>query len=326
MIKDRFNRVHDYLRISLTDKCNLNCIYCLPDSDVRFMHNSKLMKTEEIIDIAETFVSMGVKKIRLTGGEPLIRKDFGEILEGLARLKTELTLTTNAVYVDRYIDAFKRAGVRSVNVSLDTLDENNFRLLTKHNNFTTVMENINLLMKEGFHTKINVVLMKGSNDNEIRDFVRWTMNEALHVRFIEFMPFQGNKWDRSKTVSYKEILSEIHTEFTTEKLKDGPHDTTRKFRIEGAKGTFAVISTVTKPFCTGCNRIRLTADGKIRNCLFSNSETDILGAYRKGEDFKAIIHKAMEGKHLYHAGLPSFDRQEAREVYDQGRTMTAIGG
>ena len=325
-IKDTYGRIHDYLRISLTDKCNLRCLYCLPDENTRFFPNSRLMTADEILAIASVFVSLGVKKIRLTGGEPLLRKDAETIIRRLAGLGTELTLTTNGVFVKDFIPVFKEVDIQSVNLSLDTLEAEKFNQLTRRDLHQKVLDNMQLLIDEGFHTKVNVVLMKGQNDTEVNRFVALTERLPIHVRFIEFMPFKGNRWDRSKTVTYKEIIDTVTQDFEIEKLEDHKHDTTRKYKVKEAVGTFAVISTVTAPFCTGCNRIRLTADGKIKNCLFSNEEMDLLALHRAGGDIQSVIYEAFKKKYLYHAGLPAFDAEQAGEAYSQGRSMTAIGG
>ena len=201
MIQDRYNRIHDYLRISLTDNCNLRCFYCMPEEDYEFTPASKLMQVDEILAISEIFVSMGVNKIRLTGGEPLVRKDARQIMEGLSKLPVKLTITTNGVRAHEFADTFEAAGIRSVNVSLDTLNAERFQLLTRRNQFATVKSNIEMLVNRHFHVKVNVVVMKGINESELVDFVRWTKDLPVHVRFIEFMPFAGNKWQHEKVFS-----------------------------------------------------------------------------------------------------------------------------
>ena len=198
LLTDSFGRVHDYLRISLTDRCNLRCTYCMPSEDMQFALHSTLMTADEIYDIAKTFVNLGVKKIRLTGGEPLVRKDAHQIIELLSDLPVELTLTTNATQTHFFIDDFKKAGIKSVNVSLDTFDKEKFFTITRRNDFDTVWNNIHQLIANNFHIKLNVVAMEGVNDDELLDFVKFTKNHPVHVRFIEFMPFPGNDWKREK--------------------------------------------------------------------------------------------------------------------------------
>mgnify|MGYP003462461311 FL=1 len=192
MIKDSFGRVHDYLRISLTDACNFRCTYCMPDEEIQFKASAHLMQVDEIDAIAGMFVRMGVRKIRLTGGEPLVRKEAAEIIRVLSKYPVELTLTTNGYRAHEFIPVFKEAGIRSVNVSLDTLNPEKFFKITRRDHFRQVWDNIQLLVREGFHVKVNVVMMKGMNEEEIIDFVEWTKTQPVHIRFIEFMPFSGN--------------------------------------------------------------------------------------------------------------------------------------
>lgn len=286
MLTDTFGRHHNYLRISLTEQCNLRCTYCMPAEGVALTPKSHLMTAQEIYTIAQKFVDAGVTKIRLTGGEPLIRKDAQEILEKLATLDVELAISTNAVITDRYIELFKKIGMQNINVSLDTLIPERFKTITRRNYFQRVYDNIFQLVSEGFNIKLNCVLMKEINEDEIIDFIQLSENHAIHVRFIEFMPFDGNNWDRSKLVSFQEIMTYVERAFSKEdilRINDRPNDTSKNYQIKNYKGSFAVISTVTNPFCDSCNRIRLTANGKIKNCLFSSDETDLLSALRDNE-------------------------------------------
>jgi cyclic pyranopterin phosphate synthase len=326
-IVDSFGRKHTYLRISLTDKCNLRCTYCMPQEEMQFMPSKWLMQADEIAVLAKAFVDMGVTKIRLTGGEPLVRKDAGEIIQTLGQYNTALTLTTNAVFVDQYIDELKNAGVTSLNVSLDTLQRDQFLEITKRDHFIKIWDNIHLLLQEGFVVKINVVLLRGVNDQEMVDFVKLTLtNPNLHVRFIEFMPFSGNKWDMSKIVSYQDVLDNIGQEFSFSKLPGAIEDTAHHFRVDEAKGTFGIIGTVTHPFCAGCNRIRLTSDGKLKNCLFDTTEVDLLTPLRRGENVQNLIYDHFNKKHFAHGGHVEFTEKQAQQEYSQNRRMIAIGG
>ncbi|HEY6955373.1 MAG TPA: GTP 3',8-cyclase MoaA, partial [Flavisolibacter sp.] len=268
MLVDRFHRAHNYLRISVTDTCNLRCTYCMPAEDHDFLPPARVMQIDEVIMLAKKFVSLGVDKIRLTGGEPLVRKDIAEIIQALSQLPVTLTLTTNAVRLHRFFPIIKNAGIRSLNVSLDTLNKEKFQVMTRRDRYDRVWSNIHAAIDEGIHVKVNVVLIKGVNDGEINKFIKWTSGTPVHVRFIEFMPFSGNQWDSGKVVTFGEIIDIIEREYSVIKLKDELNDTTRKFMVPGHAGTFAIISTMSNPFCDGCNRIRLTADGKIKNCLF----------------------------------------------------------
>lgn len=326
-ITDNFGRVHDYLRISLTERCNLRCFYCMPEEGVELRDKSEFMTAEELISIAKTFVDLGVKKIRLTGGEPLIKKNAEMIIRELGKLPVELALTTNAVIVHRFIDVFKEAGIKSVNVSLDSLKEGRFNEISRRNYFKEIKDNIDLLIENDFHVKINVVVIRDLNEDELVDFVKWTEKTNVHVRFIEFMPFDGNNWNWDKKVSYKEILRKVDDELGAEsfhKIEDSANDTARSYRLKDGKGTFGIISSVTNPFCDTCNRIRLTADGKIKNCLFSEGETNILGAYRMGNPIEPLIRSCISSKHKERGGLADFSDESV--FLHKNRSMTTIGG
>lgn len=329
MIKDQQNRVHDYLRISLTERCNLRCFYCMPEGGVELAPKSHLMTYEEILAIATTFVKMGVKKIRLTGGEPLIRKDANVIIEALGQLPIELAITTNGIIVDRFIGSFKKAGLKAINVSLDTLDRDKFALVTKRDDFEKVRKNIDLLLAEGFLVKINVVLMRAINFDEIIDFINVTEHKNLQIQFIEFMPFDGNKWDWEKGISLAEIIEKANVHYEESnvlRIQDKPNDTAVNYKIKGYKGSFSVISTITNPFCSTCNRIRLTANGRIKNCLFSTGETDLLTPFRAGEDIEALILKSIQSKAPERGGWESLEEFSKPENHGQNRSMILIGG
>ncbi len=284
MIQDKFGRVHNYLRISLTDNCNLRCFYCMPDEDYDFAPASRLMQTSEVERLARIFVAEGVTKIRLTGGEPLVRKDAANIIESLSLLPVELVMTTNATRIHDFITVLKSSSIRTINISLDTLQPDKFLLVTRRDLFHLVRSNIELLLHLGFNVKINVVVMKGFNENEINDFIRWTTHIPIQIRFIEFMPFEGNRWTGNKVFSMQDMFSEIGTQFEFMPVENDLHDTAKHFIVPGHVGSFAIISTMSSPFCSTCNRMRLTADGKLKNCLFSEGETDLLGPLRNQED------------------------------------------
>jgi cyclic pyranopterin phosphate synthase len=298
----------------------------MPNEEVEVTPYSKLMSKNEIVSLAKTFVKLGVNKIRLTGGEPLIRKDVAEIIEEISLLNVTLTMTTNGVLIHKYIDVLKKANIQSINVSLDTLNAEKFLLLTKRNQFEQVKNNIELLLQNNFSVKVNVVAMKGINDDEINSFVVWSKDQPIHVRFIEFMPFTANQWHHEKVISYKEILNIISKEFDFIKLVDDKNDTTKKYKVIGHKGTFAIISTMTAPFCSTCNRIRLTADGKLKNCLFSKTETDLLFALRNNENIEALIHGNFLNKEKELGGqlLSDFTKVDASIL--ENRSMISIGG
>lgn len=287
------------------------------------------MRTEEIISLAKTFVDLGVTKIRLTGGEPLIRKDVRNIIKQLSELPIELGITTNGILVDQFIDCFEECGVRSVNVSLDSLLADKMAAITRRDYFDRIMGNIQLLIDCDFDVKINMVVMRDTNDNEIVDFIEWTRKTRINVRFIEFMPFGGNQWEWSNGVSLDEILAKAADKFGPfgfERIKDKPNDTSKNYRLKDGKGSFAVIATVTNPFCDTCNRLRLTADGKMKNCLFSNSETDLLTALRNNQDILGLIAQNVMNKKAVRAGMDSLEDFSDPKLNQKNRSMITIGG
>jgi GTP 3',8-cyclase len=325
---DAHHRVHRSLRISIVDKCDLRCTYCMPE-DQRFLHRDELMTREEILTLARIFVEEhGITKIRITGGEPLVRQDVSEIVRDLAGLPVNLGLTTNALSLHKHIDALLAAGLKSINISLDTFDAERFRSISRRDGFDRVMRNINAALVKGLRVKLNMVVMRGVNDDEILRFVEFTREHDVHVRFIEFMPFAGNGWGRERVYTYAEMLGRIGSVYPVEKLCDEPHSTAKAYRVIAWKGTFAVISTVTEPFCGDCDRLRLTAEGKMRNCLFSRDETDLLGALRRGEDVSVLIRKNVQAKHAMLGGLPPFKPEQQEQVLHDlsKRPMVSIGG
>lgn len=326
MLQDTFGRIHDYLRISLTDNCNFRCSYCMPVEEMEWMPQSKLMSKDEILTLAETFVSLGVRKIRLTGGEPLVRKEFPVILERLSAFPVELTLTTNGVLIHKHIETLKKAGVRSVNVSLDTLNREKFQKLTRRDQLDLVWENILLLLKESFRVKINAVALHGMIEDEICDFIQVTEKLPLHVRFIEFMPFAGNHWQSKQVVTASQMLELAKEKFQVNKLEDKKHDTAKKYQVPGFAGTFAFITTMSEHFCGECNRMRLTADGKMKNCLFGKEELDLLGALRKSGDVESLIRLSISRKHQALGGQFTADYQNADPDKIDNRSMINIGG
>jgi GTP 3',8-cyclase len=329
ILQDTFGRHHSYLRISLTELCNLRCTYCMPAEGIQLSPKSHIMNFDEIYTIAKTFVDNGITKIRLTGGEPLVRKDVHIILEKLASLPIELAISTNAVTIDRFIETFKSCGIQNINVSLDSLNAKKFNQITRRNDFEKVYTNIHLLIAEGFNVKLNVVLIKGFNDDEIIDFIKLTKTLPVSIRFIEFMPFDGNKWNKEKMMSYAEVMSLVSSDFkhdAVKRIEDAPNDTSKNYKIEGYKGSFAIISSVTNPFCDSCNRIRLTANGRLKNCLFSATESDLLTPLREGKNIEPIIQRAIQAKFKIRGGMDTLKKLEEPELHGKNRSMIAIGG
>ena len=316
---DKHGRIHNYLRVSLTERCNFRCIYCMPEEGIDLTPKEHICSYEELMEIIDTFIGLGVKKIRITGGEPLVRKDVSKVFDALGERDVELAITTNGLLLDRYLDQFESIGLRNVNISLDTLDEEKFTLITRRTGFDKVMNNLYELVERGFTTKVNMVVMKGINDEEIADFVTLARELPLTVRFIEFMPFDGNRWSDSKMVPAAEIRERLNEAYSLIRGEDGPHDTTKHYNIDGFKGEVGIISSMSEHFCGSCNRIRLLANGSIKNCLFSPDETNLLKPLRNGEDLEPIIRESIWHKKPRHAGMVELSETK-------NRSMITIGG
>ena len=329
ILTDSLGRNHSYLRISLIERCNLRCSYCMPFNGIPFTPKKKLMNADEINNISSFFVKNGVDKIRLTGGEPLLRKDFKEIVSKISFLKTKISLTSNAILIDRYLSFLKKTKKLSINISLDTLSKRKFKEITLRDKFDEVYNNILLLIKNGFRVKINVVLIRGFNDNEINDFINFASEFGVMVRFIEFMPFSGNKWDKSKCVSQEEIINKIKNYYgqnSITPLVNKKNYIAREFRINCIGVNFGIISSVSNPFCDGCNRIRLTANGRIKNCLFSNNEIDLLTPLREGKPIDRLVEQVIKNKLPVRAGMDKPEKLNNPKFHLNNRSMIAIGG
>lgn len=323
---DSFGRTHNYLRLSLTHHCNFNCTYCMPHENSELYPSKAIMDLEEIDAIVGVFCDFGINKIRLTGGEPLIRKDAAEIISRLSRYPVALSLTTNGTRLHCFIDSLKKANVKSVNISLDSLKEDRFLFITKSYLFKQVWNNIQLMLKSGFSIKINMVVISGINDDEIIDFVDLTRKSTIEVRFIEFMPFAGNDWESKNVMSRAAILDRISSVYSFLPKPGTINDAAEHFQVPGFAGSFATISTMSHPFCSGCNRIRLTADGKIKNCLFSKDETDILTPFRKGMNILPLIQQSISDKAASTGGQFSTDMESIQPSSLLNRSMINIGG
>lgn len=327
-LTDRHQRTHRSLRISIVDKCDLRCTYCMPEEQ-HFLLRDKLMTREEVRTLATLFVERyGITKVRLTGGEPLMRPDVVEIVRDIARLPVKLGLSTNGLRLHLFLDQLVDAGLKHINISLDTFDAERFRQLSRREGHDRILANIEGAIDKGLHVKLNMVVMRGINDDELLRFTELTRERDVHVRFIEFMPFAGNHWGRERVYTYAEMLGRIGSTHAIEKLADDPHSTAKAYRVKGWKGTFAVISTVTEPFCGSCDRLRLTAEGKMRNCLFAREETDLLTALRNGADLAPLIQANVLAKHKMLGGLPPFQPDTQQEVLHglSTRPMVSIGG
>ena len=282
-LQDTFNRFHDYLRISITERCNLRCQYCMPKEGIDLTEDEKLMSTEEIVRSARLFTELGVKKIRLTGGEPLIRKDVDFLLSKLGDLREKglekLCITTNGINLSKKIPVLKKSGVKYINISLDTLEEHKFEFVTRRRGYAKVMRSLHDCIADDFFvTKVNCVVMKGINDEEVAAFAKLAQEHPIEVRFIEYMPFGGNDYKTSLLVPWMETYDAIENGLGC-KLAPIPGkrgDVSKRFRAEGWKGSVGFITTMTAKFCASCNRIRLLADGQLKVCLHDGHEGSLL--------------------------------------------------
>ncbi len=325
MLIDQFGRRATDLRISVTDRCNYRCLYCMP-AHVQWLPKPEILTFEEIEALTKLFASEGVNEIRLTGGEPLVRRDLASLAERLGKIKgiDEISLTTNGYYLKEQARDLWNAGIRRLNVSLDSLKPERFAEITRNNSFDRVLEGIFHAKSVGFDPiKINCVPIRGFNDDEILDFLKWGAESGLQIRFIEFMPLDGDhNWKRENVLPQAEILQRVAKTGLVKEVRSDTPAPAMKFHYAGGKSDFGVIPSVTKPFCADCSRIRLTSDGKLRNCLFAIEETDLRGPLRSGASDRQLIEMMRNAVYHKWAGHkindPDFE-QPARAMY-------AIGG
>lgn len=313
-MKDRFGRNITYLRISVTDLCNLRCKYCMPESGVKSLCHSDILSIEEIVEIVKVASKNGIKKIRLTGGEPLVRRGFINLCKQISEINEieDIAITTNGVYLKSMADELFENKVRRINFSLDTLVKEKYNDITRRNDFDKTMESLFYAIKKGFKVKINVVLIGGFNDDEIQDFVNLANDYDLEVRFIELMQIgETANWSKDKFISNKIVLEKVpELEF------DGVSGVAKIYKIKGQKGRIGLISPISCSFCEDCNRIRLTSDGKLKPCLHSKDEINLKGL--SGEELEEVFKRGI------------FEKPEKHHLEDgkseSARDMNKIGG
>ncbi len=322
---DSFGRPHTYLRVSLTDRCNFRCQYCMPAEGILWRPRAEILTFEEIERLVQIFARMGVEKVRLTGGEPTLRKGLPDLigrLRGTPGIQSVL-LTTNATRLSETAVALAAAGLSGINISLDTLKRDRFHEITRRDALDEVLAGIDAAVSAKIPAiKLNVVALAGFNDDELIDFVEFVRDRPIQVRFIEFMPFLGNGWKVDRVLSYQEMRTTIESRFKLKPLAGHPSNVAKDFAIEGALGTVGFVTSVTESFCDGCNRIRLTADGKVKTCLFLPSQTSLRDLMRSGaadEDLASAIRADLKTKW---AGHPPMDRWKQLDSL----SMMEIGG
>jgi cyclic pyranopterin phosphate synthase len=328
---DRFGRVHDYLRISVTDRCNLRCVYCMPAEGMQFEPQEHLLRFDEIAEIVRVLALMGVRKLRLTGGEPLVRKDLEQLVAMLSAIPgiEDIALTTNAIFFANKAEQLRAAGLTRINISMDSMKSDRFALITRGGDLQRVLDSIEAAYRVGLDPiKLNVVLMKGMNDDEIGDFLRLTLERPIHVRFIEYMPIghddAGWKGKYLPLTTVMERCQQMGWEATPhgEVYGNGP---SQNFRIAGAPGTFGLIHPVSDHFCETCNRLRLTADGNIKPCLYWSDEFNVRKLIGDDQAVSDLFLRALDIKPLNHEMAKALN-SEAQSHTPTERRMSQIGG
>jgi len=324
---DHYHRRITYLRVSVTDRCNLRCIYCVPVKDLTLLNHGDILNYEEILRVLQAGAEIGIEKVRLTGGEPLVRRNFVHFVESVCQMSAfkDVSITTNGVYLKEKAQEIFDTGVRRINVSLDTLDPLKYAKITGRDYFDNVWKGLKEAEAVGFSPiKLNVVAIRGINDDELLAFAQLSRRKPYHIRFIEYMPIgHDNRWTPEKYISSDEIKSKLESFSPLHKLPhltdDGP---AKRCRFESAKGEIGFISALSHHFCSTCNRLRLTADGKLRPCLLAEDEVDIKTPLRSGcsqEDLKCVFQRAIAKK-------PKRHHDKISERVQCLRSMSAIGG
>lgn len=325
MLIDRFGREHTYLRISVTDRCNLRCVYCMPPEGVNVKPKADILTFEEIYRITGIFARMGVTKVRLTGGEPMVRKDLDGLirqLRSIPQIKT-IAMTTNGVMLKGKCELLKNSGLDALNISLDTLRADRFKELTLRDGWQDVVDAIDEAIALRFASlKVNAVVIRDRNHDEILDFIERYKDAAVNVRFIEYMPFKDNQWDFEKVFGFRTMQEIIERKYQLIPLPASVGDVAKDFSISGHAGTVSFITSMTDSFCGTCNRLRILADGSVKSCLFSNPETNLRDPLRIGasdDDLAALITAAVQQKPEAHPPVEELARFE-------NRAMVEIGG
>lgn len=330
-LTDRFGRIHNYLRISVTDRCNLRCVYCMPEEGVEFTESSNLLTYDQIVEVVETGAALGITKLRITGGEPLVRPNLDQLIARLAAIPgiDDIALTTNGVFLAKQAKALKAAGLNRVNISLDTLDPARFAFVSRRNELRRVLAGIEEAAKVGFNPiKLNCVLLKGVNEDEIAEFLRMAYEQPVHVRFIEYMPIghADDNW-RKMYLPLSRVLEIAAEQKYVISRRDnvkgnGPSE---DWDMEGGAGSFGLIHPISDHFCKNCNRLRLTADGNIKPCLYWVDELNVKDALGDPSAMRSLLAKAMDIKPENHEMAAKLADGSLSHV-PTDRRMSQIGG
>lgn len=323
----------EYLRVSVTDRCNFKCVYCMPNNGIEMMERSDILSFEEIETVVRAVVPLGIEKVRLTGGEPLLRQGLPKLIESLNQIEglKEVNLTTNGSLLSNFVPKLKKAGLKSINISLDTLNAKRFEQLTLTPLLARVLEGIKLSLDAGLKVKINVVPLKGTSLPETLQLVEFAAENNIEVRFIEFMPLCGNNWGPDKVLPIPQLRAWVQEHFLLTPLTRGK-EVAQSYSIEGSEGRVGFIASLSEPFCSDCNRLRLSSNGKVRPCLFSSLEFDLLEELRKGaseEEIKNIFKWAAWNKpegHPYQSHKTKKENKETKKNFVDPVYIRSIGG
>jgi cyclic pyranopterin phosphate synthase len=327
-LPDQFGRMARDLRVSVTDRCNLRCTYCMPAEGLPWLPKPEMLTDDEIIRLVRVLVGLGVRQVRLTGGEPLLRRSLVDVVRGIAALepRPRIAMTTNGIGLDRLAQPLRDAGLDRVNVSLDTIDPEEFTALTRRDRLHDVEAGLKAAAAAGLvPVKVNAVAMRGFNDTSVPDLLQWCLDRGYELRFIEQMPLDAQHgWDASSMVTADELRARLQERFTLSELpaEDRGSAPAERFLVDGGPATVGIIASVSQPFCAACDRIRLTADGQVRNCLFSRTETDLRGPMREGATDDELV-RLLQGEMWRKA--PGHGIGGAGFVQPD-RPMSAIGG
>lgn len=329
MLYDNHGRLINYVRLAVTDRCNLRCFYCMPEEGIKFLPKNDILSYEEMVRVITVLSEMGIEKVRLTGGEPFVRRDIMDFIQKIASLEAikKIALTTNGTLTAPFVPLFKNLKINSVNLSLDSLDEKRFYEVTRRNEFKNVMKTLEELLKYDIDTKINSVVMQGKNEKDILPMVEMARLTPLSIRFIEEMPFNGTGQHPQDWVwNHKKIIEHIREAYPSlEKIPDPPHSTSFNYKIEGFKGSIGVIAAYSRSFCGTCNRIRITPQGLLKTCLYDSGIFNIRGMIRVGatdDELKTAFLQAIgsRAKNGFEAEAQRFMGSPVSE------SMTTIGG
>lgn len=328
MLVDKRGRRINYLRVAVTDKCNLRCFYCMPERGVKYKPHSQILRFEEIIKIIRAGANLGINRVRITGGEPLVRRGIVDFIRSLKEIKEieEISLTTNGVLLDDFLEDFVNAGVDRVNISLDTLQEEKYKRITRRDEFSRVWKGIESAIKSSMKTvKLNIVLIRGINDDEVYDFAELSLKYPLHIRFIELMPLGvSRKLNKTGYISLGEVKQRIEEKYSLVPVRVKGNGPAKYFRIPSAPGSIGFIMPLSHSFCSTCNRMRLTADGRLRPCLVDNREVILRRGGRIGsikeieKGFQLALEMKPERHYMNEKSLEKKMERDEREMYQIG--------